>query len=65
MWGHTEVGRPPGIPAGSELMTPLVVTLEGGLVLTPGQNYEWRITVGTTRDPVMATNRAGFSVRQA
>lgn len=64
VWGQTEIGRPAGIPVGSDLMTPVVVTLDGGLVLVPGQSYEWRITVGTARDPRMATSRAGFAVRQ-
>lgn len=60
-WGRTEVGRPPGLPEGSELMTPLVVAVDAGLMLRPGQRYEWRKSVQTRPEPT--TGRAAFSVR--
>lgn len=60
-WGQTEVGRPAGIPEGSELMTPLVVGVDAGLLLAPGQRYEWRMTVETRPEPTQG--KAAFSVR--
>jgi hypothetical protein len=42
--GQFEVGRPPGIAAGSTLHQPVAVTI-GPLPLEPGRRYVWRLTV--------------------
>lgn len=60
-WGQTEVGRPAGMRPGSEIMTPLVVGLDRGLLLQPGGRYEWRMSV-QTKPPKVAT--ASFTVRE-
>jgi hypothetical protein len=46
--GEFELGRPPGIKAGSSQNAPFVWTF-AGLVLDPG-GYEWKLTIGG--DPV-------------
>jgi Family of unknown function (DUF6941) len=43
--GSLEVGRPPGIPPGSEIDTTFVVPLQP-LPLTPGQRFTWRLNFG-------------------
>ena len=43
--GKLEVGRPPGIPHGSEIDTSFVVPLQP-LPLTPGQRFTWRLNFG-------------------
>jgi hypothetical protein len=43
--GEFEVGRPPGIPAGSPLHVPVAINF-GPLPLEPGGRYEWRLTIG-------------------
>jgi hypothetical protein len=47
--GHLEVGRPPGLPAGTPLDAVLAVNV-GPLPLTPGR-YVWRLAInGESRD---------------
>lgn len=55
--GNLEVGRPPGIPAGSEIDASFVVGLQP-LPLAGGQRYTWRLQVG---DDELASE--GFFVR--
>lgn len=43
--GHFEVGRPPGLPAGTDLDQNLCIPVTGGFELTPGASYEWRLEV--------------------
>ena len=43
--GKMEVGRPPGIPEGSEIDASFVVPLQP-LSLTPGQRFTWRLSFG-------------------
>ncbi|MEP9384538.1 DUF6941 family protein [Nocardioides cheoyonin] len=43
--GEFEVGRPPGLPHGSSLRQQLVINIAPGMPLTPGQNYEFRLTI--------------------
>jgi hypothetical protein len=48
--GNFEIGRPPGVPYGSELGVSLAVTI-GQLPLVPGGRYVWRLTLdGQTND---------------
>ena len=48
--GNFEVGRPPGVPYGSELGISFAVTL-GPIPLTPGGRYVWRLSINDeTRD---------------
>ena len=42
--GSFEVGRPPGIPEGTELDVPLVFTFNG-LVLEPEKGYRWQLEI--------------------
>lgn len=42
--GKLEVGRPPGIPAGSPIDTPFVISFPPGLPLSPGR-YVWQLEV--------------------
>ncbi len=42
--GELEVGRPPGLRAGTQLNTPLVLNFSG-LVLKPG-GYVWELRIG-------------------
>lgn len=42
--GNFEVGRPPGVPIGSELGVSLAVTI-GPLPLVPGGRYVWRLSI--------------------
>jgi hypothetical protein len=39
-----EVGRPPGMPHGAPVRVPFAAGI-GPLNLTPGQRYEWRVTI--------------------
>jgi hypothetical protein len=43
--GRIEVGRPPGIPEGSEIDASFVVPLQP-MPLTPGQRFTWRLSFG-------------------
>lgn len=46
-----EVGRPPGVPSGTEIKVPLAINLGPGLPLTPGQRYRWQLDInGETRE---------------
>jgi hypothetical protein len=45
MAGRMEVGRPPGIPEGSEIDASFVVPLQP-LSLAPGQRFTWRLSFG-------------------
>lgn len=59
--GHFEVGRPPGLPAGTELDQNLCIPMGGGWALTPGSSYEWRLDVdGEHQEDWVAR----FTVRQ-
>jgi hypothetical protein len=42
--GSLEVGRPPGLPHGSEIDATFVVNI-GPLPLVPGQRYEWQLEI--------------------
>jgi hypothetical protein len=42
--GDFEVGRPPGIPPGSDIDMPLAVNI-GPLPLRPGQRYAWQLWI--------------------
>jgi hypothetical protein len=44
--GNLEVGRPPGIPQGSEIDASFVVNL-GPLPLVPGQRFTWQLEMDT------------------
>jgi hypothetical protein len=44
--GDLEVGRPPGIPEGSEIDASFVIGLQP-LPLPGGQRYTWRLAIGT------------------
>jgi hypothetical protein len=45
-----EVGRPPGVPEGTDLHVPIVLTLAPGLPIPPG-GYMWRLFVdGETQE---------------
>jgi Family of unknown function (DUF6941) len=55
--GNLEVGRPPGIPHGSEIDATFVLNISA-LPLVPGQRYMWQLEID---DGVMATE--GFFVR--
>ena len=46
--GQFEIGRPPGIKAGSDLNAVMVFKF-GGLLLVPG-GYVWELQVGTTME---------------
>jgi len=59
--GVIEAGRPPGLPAGTDQMMPLVVNLGPGLKLTPGHRYEWRVRIDTAPNPTIGV--AGFLIR--
>ncbi len=55
--GQLEVGRPPGLPEGSEIDASFVIQLQP-LPLPGGQRYTWRLEMGTE---VLATE--GFYMR--
>jgi len=57
-----EVGRPPGIPSGSEIDVNFVVGLQP-LQLVPGQRYTWRLEIGEGESQVQVSE--SFMVRQA
>lgn len=45
-----EVGRPPGIPSGTELPLPMAINF-GPLPLPPSSQFEWRLEIdGTSED---------------
>ena len=57
-----EVGRPPGTSKGSPIRQVLAINLTGGLPLTPGEKYEFHLSIdGEHLDSWLAT----FSVRAA
>lgn len=43
--GGFEIGRPAGIPHGTEIELPIVVNIPAGLPLQPGSRYVWRLYV--------------------
>jgi hypothetical protein len=45
-----EVGRPPGMVPGTALDAVLAINVPGGLQLTPGARYEWRLMVNGKSD---------------
>jgi hypothetical protein len=47
--GALEVGRPPGVAAGSWLPVPVAISF-APLPLAAGQRYEWRLTVADETD---------------
>lgn len=48
---RVEVGRPPGLPSGTEIKVPLVINLGQGLPLVPGQRYRWQLEInGHTKE---------------
>jgi hypothetical protein len=47
--GDFEVGRPPGLPAGTPLDLPLAINI-GPLPLTPASRYVWRLWVDGDTD---------------
>lgn len=58
-----EIGRPPGIPAGTELPLPLAINF-GPLPLAPASQFEWRLEIdGESADhwrlPFYTTAAAG------
>jgi len=59
--GDFEVGRPPGVPAGSSLNVPVAINF-GPLPLEPGRRYEWRLTVDKQS---LEDWRLAFNVRPA
>lgn len=59
--GMLEVGRPAGLPSGSEIDVNFVVSLQP-LQLIPGQRYTWRLEIDEGEDRVEASE--GFMVRQ-
>ena len=59
--GEFEVGRPPGVPAGTSLNVPAAITL-GPLPLEAGRRYEWRLTLGKESHEDW---RLAFNVRSA
>lgn len=58
-WGAFEAGRPPGLPVGTELISPLAVNI-GPLPLAPGR-YVWRLLIDG--EPLDSA-RAAFNVVQ-
>jgi len=48
--GELEVGRPPGLKAGTDLETPVALTF-GGLPLPPG-GYRWEIEIDGTQQAI-------------
>ena len=58
--GEFETGRPPGTPPGTPLRQSMAVNVGPGIPLTPGQKYEFRLTIdGETTDSWLAS----FTVR--
>lgn len=60
--GSFEVGRPPGLPVGTPLDSVLAVSFNGGLTLSPGSRYEWRLAIN---DETREDWRLAFSTRSA
>jgi len=58
---EVEVGRPPGLIAGTPIDVSLAINL-GPIPLHPGRRYEWRLTIGQQSDEDW---RAAFSTRSA
>ena len=57
-----EVGRPPGLPAGSPQRQPMSINMGPGLALTPGQKYEFRLVIdGEPQDSWLSS----FMIRPA
>jgi hypothetical protein len=50
MEGRFEVGRPPGLPAGTEVDQNFAVPIPPGLPLLAGATYEWRLEVDGTHE---------------
>lgn len=59
--GHFEVGRPPGVPPGTDIDATLAVQL-GPLPLVPGKGYLWQITIDGSTDELW---KRPFRVRPA
>lgn len=59
--GELEAGRPPGLPAGTPQMMPIVLNFAPGIELPPGARYEWRVEVDTKPNPTIGV--AGFLIR--
>ena len=57
-----EVGRPAGLPPGTDIDHHFTVNLDRGLPLQPGASYEWRLTVDGEHHEDWS---ARFSVRPA
>jgi hypothetical protein len=43
--GQVEASRPTDVPAGTPIDVPLAFGIGPGISLTPGQRYEWRLSV--------------------
>ncbi len=56
-----QVGRPPGVAAGTEFNVPIAINL-APLPLEPGQRYEWRVAIDGQQFPEL---RLAFSTRIA
>ncbi|RNM16319.1 DUF6941 family protein [Nocardioides pocheonensis] len=51
-----EVGRPPGVPAGTPMRHQLAIALAGGVPLAAGEKYEFHLTIdGEDMDSWLAT----------
>lgn len=61
--GVLEVGRPPGLPSGSEIDVNFMVGVQP-LQLIPGQRYSWRLEVSNEGDKQEAAVSESFTVRQ-
>ena len=59
--GELEVGRPPGLKAGTALDIPLAINL-GPIPLDPGRQYQWRLSFQELKDEDW---RVQFSTRPA
>ena len=57
--GKLEVGRPPGLPPGSVIDAPFVVSFPPGLPLSPGR-YVWQLEINEEQQEAWS---AGFLVR--
>jgi len=58
--GELETGRPVGMPAGTPIMTTLAPIIGPGLPLTPGERYQWRVSLNGKTKPEWC---ASFLVR--
>lgn len=59
--GELEVGRPPGLKAGTALDIPLAINL-GPIPLDPGRQYQWKLSFHELKDEDW---RVQFSTRPA